>query len=31
MPQEANAVGIDYDSLCDIIATLARNKKIKNK
>ena len=27
MPQEANAVGIDYDSLCEKIATLAYNKK----
>lgn len=27
MPQEANAIGIDYDSLCDKIATLAYNKK----
>ena len=27
MPQEANAVGIDYDSLCDRIAKLAYNKK----
>lgn len=27
MPQEANAVGIDYDSLCEKIAKLAYNKK----
>ena len=30
MPQEANAVGIDYDSLCETIANIALNKK-KNK
>jgi D-alanine-D-alanine ligase len=29
MPQEANAVGIDYDSLCNTIAMLAYNKKNK--
>ncbi|MBE6534835.1 MAG: D-alanine--D-alanine ligase [Ruminococcaceae bacterium] len=29
MPQEANAVGIDYDSLCEKIAKLAYNKKNK--
>ena len=27
MPQEASAVGIDYDSLCEKIAALAYNKK----
>ena len=27
MPQEANAVGIDYDSLCEKIAKLAYNKR----
>lgn len=29
MPQEANAVGIDYDSLCEKIARMALNKKKK--
>ena len=29
MPQEANAVGIDYDSLCEKIATMALAKKAK--
>ena len=29
MPQEANAVGIDYDSLCERIANIALNKKQK--
>ena len=29
MPQEANAIGIDYDSLCDRIVRLAYNKKKK--
>ena len=29
MPQEANAVGIDYDSLCEKIATMALSKKAK--
>ena len=29
MPQEANAIGIDYDSLCEKIAKLAYNKKNK--